>query len=57
MFCIIFIIALCFSEKLDVLGVSSWRHKECRAMSKMLIAVSIFFMCEAWNFITISLNL
>lgn len=53
MYCIIHIIALSFGEELDVIDVPSWKHKECRVMSKMRIAVSTFSACTALNIVTV----
>lgn len=52
MYCIIYIIPLCFSEELDVPGVSTWKRKAYRAISKFYIALGMFSACTARFLIT-----
>lgn len=47
------IIALCFGEKLDVLGDSSGERNECRDIGRMCIAVRIFSASTAWTLVTV----
>lgn len=45
--------AVCFSEGLDILGVSSWDQKVCRAMRESCIAVGIFCAYTARNIVIV----